>query len=276
MRVLYIKSDFLFLFLYYIVGYRKKIILKNLELAFPNKNQEELLTIRKKFYKHFTDLLVESIKSFTISEKEITKRYRFTNPEIVNDFYAKGRNIVLVGAHQGNWEWSINMPLFFDITVFGAYTRIKNKYFDKVIKNTREKFGVRGYKTSLFIEMLKENIKNKIPGLYILLSDQSPALSKTHYWTEFMGIKVPVHTGAEMLAKKFDMVVINYSIKKVKRGYYEATLETLTDNPKEFENYQITDKYLRITEENIKQQPEYYLWSHRRFKHRDKVPEKWQ
>ena len=180
-----------------------------------------------------------------------------------------------MGAHQGNWEWSTSLPLHVDITVYGAYTKLKNKYFEKVVKTSRTKFGIVGYMTKRFIGGLKENMKEGLQGLYILVSDQSPTPEKAYYWRSFMGIKVPVHTGAEMLAKKYNMAVVNYSIKKVKRGSYEVTFETITENPQECDNFEITDRYLSLTERNIKEQPEYYLWSHRRFKHKDKVPDKW-
>ena len=276
MRILYIISDALYGLFYYITGYRKKIILNNLQLAFPEKDLAELKKIRKKFFRHFTDLFVESVKAFTMSEKNIKKRYTYLNPEVINDLHKKGRSIALVGAHQANWEWSIGIPLFVDIQCFGAYTRIVNKYFEKAVKKSRTKFGFIGYKTSKTVNAMKDNFDNNIQGLYLLLSDQSPVVHKTHYWAEFMGIKVPIHTGAEMLSKKFDMAVVNYSVKKVKRGYFEVTFETITETPKDFKDYEITDKYLEITERNIYNQPECYLWSHRRFKHRDKVPKEWQ
>ncbi|KGL62990.1 lysophospholipid acyltransferase family protein [Polaribacter sp. Hel1_85] len=272
MRILYIKSDFLYLLMYYIFGYRKKVVLKNLKLSFPEKSDEELKKISKKFFKHFIDLIMESIKAFSISEKEVLKRYKYKNPELVNQFAKKGRNIALVGAHQANWEWSFNTPLVLDIDVYGAYTKLNNKYFEKWIKESREKFGVIGYKTSDTVRGMQKNFNDKKQGAYILLSDQSPQPHKTYYWREFFGIKVPIHTGAEMLSKKFDFVVINYVAKKVKRGYYEVEFQLITDSPKEFKDYQITDKFTELTEANIKEQPEFYLWSHRRFKHRDKVP----
>lgn len=276
MRVLYIFSDFFYLLFYYVIGYRKKVVLENLKTAFPNTSEKELKVIQKKFFKHFTDIFMESVKAFTISQKTIQKKYTYKNPEVINDVVKKGRNIALVGAHQANWEWSTSLPLVLDITVFGAYTKLANKYFEKVVKDSRMKFGVVGYKTSETIKAMKNNYDNGIRGLYLLLSDQSPQVHKTHYWSEFFGVKVPIHTGAEMLAKKFDLVVINYVSKKIKRGHYEVEFELITETPKEFENYQITDKYLEITERNIKEQPEFYLWSHKRFKHRDKVPKEWQ
>lgn len=275
MPVLYLISDIFYMLLFYVFGYRKKVVLNNLKLAFPNKDERELLSIRKKFYRHFTDLIVESVKAFTMSERFVMKRYQFKNPEVINDLFQKGKSIVLVGAHQGNWEWSCSMPKWIDILCVGAYTRVGNKYFDKVLKTSRMKYGFEGYETSQTIEHISSNFDKNIQALYLLLSDQSPQVHKTHFWHEFMGVKVPIHTGAEMLAKRFDMAVVNYSIRKLKRGRFEVTFETITETPKKYKDYEITEKYLKITERNIHDQPEYYLWSHKRFKHRDKVPDKW-
>jgi KDO2-lipid IV(A) lauroyltransferase len=272
MRILYIKSDIFFFIVYYIIRYRKKVVLDNLKLSFPEKSNEELKLMSKKFFKHFMDLVMESVKAFSISEKQILKRYTYKNPELVNTLFKQGKSIALVGAHQANWEWSISLPLVLDQPITGAYTKLNNKYFEKAVRDSREKFGVIGVKTSETVKRMQYNVTNKIQAAYILLSDQSPQPHKTFYWREFFNIKVPVHTGAEMLSKKFDLVVVNYLTKKVKRGYYETEFQLITDSPKEFENYQITDKYIDLTEKNILQQPELYLWSHKRYKHKDKVP----
>lgn len=272
MRILYIKSDIFFFLIYHVIGYRKTVVLENLKLAFPNKPEQELLRIRKKFFKHLMDLLMESVKAFSISEKEILKRYTYKNPELVNKYAKEGRNIALVGAHQANWEWSTSLALVLNIDVLGAYTKLNNKYFEKAVRKSREKFGVIGYKTSDMIKGMKQRFSKKEKGAYILLSDQSPQPHKTYYWREFFNIKVPVHTGAEMLSKRFDLVVINYVAKKVKRGHYEVEFQLITDQPKEFENYQVTDRYTELTEKNILEQPEFYLWSHKRFKHSNNVP----
>ena len=276
MRILYIKSDFIYLFMFYIIGYRKKVVLENLKLSFPEKSDAELRTISKKFFKHFIDLIMESVKAFSISKKQISKRYTYKNPELVNELIKKGKNIALVGAHQANWEWSFSLPMVLNINIYGAYTKLNNKYFENWLRKSREKFGVIGYKTSDTVRGIQKNMNNKKQGAYILLSDQSPQPHKTYYWRDFFNIKVPVHTGAEMLSKKFDLVVINYVTRKVKRGYYETEFQLITDTPKTFKDYQITDAYTTLTEDNIKVQPELYLWSHRRFKHRDKVPTEFQ
>ncbi|MHB0756314.1 lysophospholipid acyltransferase family protein [Polaribacter sp. M15] len=275
MFVLYLISDFFYVLLYYVFGYRKKVILKNLSYAFPEKQDHEKQEIAKKFYRHFTDIMVESIKSFSISEKQILKRYKYINPDVVNQYAKKGKSIALVGGHLANWEWSFGIPLVLNVDVFGAYNKLRNETFEKTLKENREKFGVKGATTSNFIKMIKSNFQNNIQGAYILLSDQSPLITKTYYWTEFFGVKVPVHTGAEMLAKNHDLVVINYRSKKIKRGYYEVDFEVIAENPKDFKDYEITEQFLRITERNIKEQPECYLWSHNRFKYKDQF-EKWQ
>ncbi len=275
MFVLYLISDFFYMLLYYVFGYRKGVILKNISYAFPEKTASEKEAIAKKFYRHFTDIMVESIKSFSISKKQILKRYKYLNPELVNAYIAEGKSIALVGAHLANWEWSFGLPLVLDVNVFGAYNKLRNETFEKTLKENREKFGVTGATTANFIKMIKSNFENNIQGAYILLSDQSPLVEKTYHWAKFFGVKVPVHTGAELLAKNHDLVVINYRSKKIKRGYFEVDFELIAENPKDFKDYEITEQFLRITERNIQEQPECYLWSHNRFKHKDRF-EEWQ
>ena len=259
--------------LHYAIGYRKEVIFRNISYAFPEKSTEEKQQIVKKFYRHFTDIMVESIKSFSISEKQILKRYHYKNPELVNKYTKEGKSIALVSAHLANWEWSFSLPLVLDTKVFGAYNKLKNEALEKNLKENREKFGVTGATTSNFMKLISHNFKNNIQGAYILLSDQSPRIDKTYYWKEFFGVKVPVHTGAEMLAKKNNLVVINYCAKKIKRGYYEIEFELIAENPNEYKDYKITDIFLSLTEKNIKAQPELYLWSHKRFKYKDSFEE---
>lgn len=270
LRILYIISDILFFFMYYVVGYRKKVVFNNIQLAFPEKTTKEQKIMVKLFFKHFVDLLFESIKFLSISEREIRKRYKYLNPELVNEYASKGKSIALMGAHQANWEWSASISLALDIPVFGTYSKLANKYFDKFVYTSRTKFGVGAKETSKTVKQIQEHYNKNIQGVYVLISDQSPQVHKTFHWAKFLNVKVPVHTGAEMLAKKFDFVVVNYVAKKVKRGYYEITFELITDTPKQYKNYEITEKYLAITEKNVREQPELYLWSHRRFKHKDK------
>lgn len=273
MRILYMISDVLFFLIYHVFGYRKEVVLKNISYAFPNKSLEEKKQLSKEFFKHFTDILMESVKGFTMGKDEILKRYQYKNPELLNSFVKEGKSIALVGAHLANWEWCVNLPLLTKIPVNGSYNQLRNPYFEKALKKSRERFGIIGIKTFETVKVMMSNYQNNTQGIYILLSDQSPLVEKTFYWTEFFGVRVPVHTGLEMLSKKFDLVVINHHTKKIKRGYYETEFELITQDPKSFENYELTEKYIRITEKNIKKNPENYLWSHNRFKHKDRFDE---
>ena len=274
MGVLHLISHGFYLLNEYIIGYRKAVVLENLKLAFPERKEKELIQIRKQFFKHLVDFFIESIKTFTISEKEIRKRMTYKNLELLKTIVKSGKSIALVGSHQANWEWLIGLPMQLPgIVCHAAYTRIKNPYFEKVVKQSRSKFGGVMYRTSDTIRNIHKNYKNNQQSLYCLLSDQSPVLHKAQYWSEFMGIKVPVHTGAEMLAKRYNMAYVVWSSKRLKRGYYEIEFQLITDKPNDFTDYQLTDQFLEIAENNIRLYPDVYLWSHRRFKHRDKVPQ---
>ncbi len=271
-RILYIISDFLFLIIYYIIGYRKKIVLSNLKIAFPNKTKKEILSIRRKFYHHFVDIFLELIKSFTISEKEISKRYKFINIELFNELHKNGGSVAIVGAHYANWEWIICIGKVVKYKAYGVYKKVSNKYFNTTILKTRGTFGLALKQTSKIIKEIEINNKAENQAIYGLLSDQSPQLKKTHYWREFFGVKLPIHTGAEMLAKKFDLDLVFMDTKKIKRGFYETTFELITDDAKKYANYELTDIFLDKVEKQVKAEPAYYLWTHKRFKHMDKAP----
>lgn len=271
-RVLYILSDLLYLFVFYIIGYRKKVVYKNISIAFPDKSSEEIAGIAKRFYRHFVDIFIEMVKFFSISERQINKRYKYTNANLLVDLYQNGKSTILIGAHYGNWEWILNISRHIPYKCVGAFTRVSNPYFNKAILKSRSKFGAYLVPTNKTIQEMAENKNNNIQAFYGLLSDQSPQLKRTFYWREFFGVKVPVHTGAEMLAKKYDMNVVMMRTKKVKRGYYETSFEILTDEAQKFEDYNLTDVFIELVEEQIREEPSYYFWTHNRFKHKDKAP----
>lgn len=268
--ILYAISDFAFLIVYYVIGYRKKLVYNNLKRVFPDKSDKQILKIRYKFYHHFVDIFLEVIKTFTISEKQITKRYKFNNLQLLEEIAAKGKSIIVVGSHYANWEWVVSLNLHTKFQGYATYTMINNKVFEKKIKSTRERFGAQMILKNETIRNISNNHKNNTIGIYGLLSDQSPQLRKTYYWSDFLGVRVPIHTGAEMLAKKYDCAVVNYQVTKTKRGYYEVDFELFTENPKDIPNYEITEKFLKKTEKQIRKKPEYYFWTHNRFKHEGK------
>ncbi len=275
-RILYVVSDILYVLVYYIIGYRKKTVKYNLNLVFPDKSEKEITTISKKFYHHLCDMILESVKSLTISEAEMMKRFKLTNIEEIHKLEKENRNIVLMCAHYANFEWIFITQKFVKHKGYGVYKRLANKYFDRLIKRKRAKYNTQLITTKETIPVLMESIKNGELSISGFVSDQSPKVNKAYHWNDFMGIKVPVHTGAEMLAKRLNSSVVFFGVKKIKRGYYETTFKTLAKNANDYKNYEITDMFLKLVEEQIYSAPEYYLWTHKRWKHKDKVPTEFQ
>lgn len=275
-RLLYAFSDFLYLLIYQVFGYRTKTVKENLNLVFPEKSDEEIKRITKAFYHHLCDMIVESIKSMTISEAEMKKRYVFTNVEEIHKLEKINKSIVLMCGHYASWEWIFILQRYINHKGYAVYKRLANKYFDRLVKRIRARYNSYLITTKETIPTLTRSKEQGELTINGFISDQSPKVSKAYHWDEFMGIKVPIHTGAEMLAKKLDMAVVFFAVKKIKRGYYETTFKTLCINPNEFKDYEITDIFIKLVEKQIKEAPEYYLWTHKRWKHRDKVPEKYQ
>ena len=267
-RVLYLFSDFVYWIVYYLIGYRKKTVRENLSLTFPNLSEKERLEIEKKFFHHMCDMFLEMIKTMTISEAEINKRYKFTNLEVYLDLEKKQKSIALMCAHYASYEWAVSMNFYINYKGYGIYKKINNTYFDKLVHDIRSKFKAYLITTKDTIPEISKNYKEKNLSVYGFASDQSPKLSSVFHWQKFMGIEVPVHTGAEMLAKKYDMNVIFLRTKKVKRGFYEASFEILSEDAKNVPNYEITDHFLKFVEQQIYEAPQYYLWTHKRWKHR--------
>ncbi|KUJ62851.1 lipid A biosynthesis acyltransferase [Flavobacteriaceae bacterium CRH] len=267
-RIFYWFSDFVYFIIYRVVGYRKKVVRENLALTLPHLSAVERKDIEKKFYKHMCDMFLEMIKTMTISPEEMEKRFVVTNIEVLNEYAKKGKSIVLVASHYASWEWLLTINKRMAFRGIGVYKKIANPYFDKLIRRIRSKYDAELVETKKTIPMMAQNQRDGILSLYGLASDQSPKLDRIFHSMKFMGIEVPVHTGAEMLAKKYDLSVVFIKVKKVARGYYEATIIPIADNPKEYGNFEVTEKYLRQVEKQILEAPEYYLWTHKRWKHK--------
>ncbi len=266
--VLYLLSDCVYFLVYRIFKYRKRVVRGNIALALPHLSEKERTVIEKKFYAHLCDLFLEMIKTLSISKKEIEKRYTFSNMEVYYELEKKEKSIALLCAHYASYEWAVSMNYHIHFKGYGVYKKLANPYFDTLVRKIRSKFKSHLIDSKETIPTMASNFRNKTFSLYGLVSDQSPKLSATHHWEKFMGIEVPVHTGGEMLAKKYDMNVIFLKTKKLKRGYYEGSFEILCDeNIKEIPNYEITSNFLKLVEQQIYDAPEFYLWTHKRWKH---------
>lgn len=269
----YLFSDFVFFLIFHVFKYRRSVVKNNIALALPHLSEKERATIERKFYRHMCDLFLEMIKSMTMSKKEIKKRFVFTNIELLKEYEKRGKSIIIMCSHYGNWEWMMSMALHLNSKGYAIYSRLGNKYFDQLVRKIRARFDGHLIVTNDTIRVITDNKEKGILAGYGFASDQSPMLQRSFYWDDFMGVEVPVHTGAEMLAKRLDLNMIFIGVKKIKRGYYEATFEELVDHPREHEDYVISSMFLRKAEKQIYEAPEYYLWTHKRWKHAGKKHE---
>lgn len=264
-RVLYAFSDFLYLVLYRIGGYRRKVVQMNLKNSFPAKTAEELQTIEKLFYKHLCDVIVETFKSFTISKEEILKRMVLRNPELTNQYFEQGRSVLLGGGHFNNWEWfGVAVDMQIKHKSYALYAPLRNKFFDKKMRFTRGKYGlgmISVKETAKFFEEKKDELTFTVFGI-----DQSPRNSKKAHWMNFLNQDTGVMYGLEKYAKELDYPVVFGNIEKVKRGYYSFYFEPITEHPRQEPEHFIIEATTKRLEVEIVHEPQYWLWTHKRWK----------
>lgn len=266
-RVLYFLSDLLYLVLYKLAGYRKKVVMQNIRNSCPSMSKSEHLTIAQDFYHHMCDLIMESIKIFTISEKEVVKRMVCSNPELVNRFYKEGTSIIMTGGHYNNWElFAVAIHKFILHHPVGIYKPLNSKFFNVKMQKTRGKFGlgllpIKEVKS--FFEKEKNNLNAIIFGI-----DQSPSSAAHSYWLKFLNQDTAVSFGAERYAVKYNYPVVFTRLIKIRRGYYRMEFEEITVKPTQEPHGFIMDQSSRLLEQDILRAPAFWLWSHRRWKKR--------
>lgn len=267
LRILYLKSDFLYFLIYYIIRYRKKVVYKNLKNSFPEKSEKEITIIAKKFYRHLCDLFIESVKIIHLSKEQLDKRVNYTNVEILKDLFERKKDIVLVSGHYGNWEWMVNLQLQLLHRLLIIYRPLNNKFANELVFNIRIKFGITMVPMKeIFREAIRYKQKKELITVYFLADQRPPRRNK--FWTTFLNQDTPFFTGFEIMAKKFNMAVIYLNIQKVGRGYYDVKFEKLYEDTKDVPNLEITKKVVKTIEDSIIKNPEYWLWSHKRWKHK--------
>lgn len=266
---LYRVSDGLYLLLYYVVGYRRSVVKNNLALAFPEKSPAERKQIQKAFYRHLCDVVVESLKSYTISPEAIRKRIPICNPELFYDYADKGQTIIIVTAHYGNWEWAaLAQSVFSPFVNYAVYRPLSNPWFDRMVKRNRERFNL--------ALIPQQDVAAKIrhtpdaPELIAFLTDQSPANIGKAMWLRFLGQDTAVEPAVERLVRLAKRPVVYGAIRKLARGRYEINLVPIHDAPETLEPGELTRLYFAMLENMIHTAPPYWLWSHRRWKHRRK------
>ena len=203
----------------------------------------------------------------------MSKRLSITNPELLDSYFDKNKSVIFLSGHYANWEWVsfiVERSLKYNMSV--VYKQLSNPYFDKIIKKTRIKFGVKFVPTKEFYPEILTNLKNNKIQAYGFLADQNPRWEKIKYWGNFMGVEVPIIVGPETIARKLDLPVFYFQTERVKRGVYQSTFILLEEEPKKAPLYQLTNKYMGELEKQIRKAPEFYFWTHRRFRHMGKKP----
>lgn len=263
--VLYVLSDGIFLLAYYVIGFRKKVVLTNLKNSFPDKNEKEIRDIAIKFYHHLCDIMVEAIRMFSISKEELIRRCPVTNPEIFDHYAAQGKSVIIVAGHYNNWELAAVAcgPQITHATM-GIYHPLSNPFMDKKLFESRAKYGLEMADKKSVKDYYKNN-KNRLTAV-MFGADQSPSDAKRAYWTTFLHQDTAVLFGTEKYAKEYDLPVVYGAVTKLRRGYYQMSFETLEDNPTTSPYGHISELHTRALEKQILEAPQYWLWTHKRWK----------
>ena len=264
---LYILSDLFFLLAYYIVDYRKDVVLTNLKNSFPEKSEDELKSIRKKFYRHFSDLSLETIKMRGMSEKDLSKRFLVKNADLLNAYFDKGKSVTLLAMHYNNWEWAIAVKSHLKFVSLGVFKPLQSKIFNKYFIETRSKFGLELVPNDKLLKRLVRAKQNKEVTLTWLAGDQTPPEFHKS-WYIFLNQESMFYKGPVSVSQSFDNAIFFQKIDKLKRGRYETSFELIAEDPKQFSESEIIKKYIEKMEEVINEKPEFYLWSHKRWKHK--------
>ncbi|WP_026464013.1 lysophospholipid acyltransferase family protein [Adhaeribacter aquaticus] len=266
--VLYFFADIVYVLLYYVIGYRKKVVYQNLYNSFPHKKEAEIKAIAKQFYHNLADIIFEILKIGTISKAGLRKRVSYKNPELLRPFLDNGHTIIALGSHACNWEWGLaSSSLFYTEGVDGVYKPLNNPFFEEYMRFLRSRMGSTPVKMK---ELLRHMIRNRQePRMVCLLSDQIPPKGEIQYWTTFLNQDTAFYVGADKLADSFKYPVIFIAVERVSRGHYMFSFELLQDQgvTKKESEYAITEAYARTLEKWINKYPADYLWSHRRWKH---------
>ncbi|MDR1103054.1 MAG: lysophospholipid acyltransferase family protein [Tannerella sp.] len=271
LRVLYVFSDVLCFFIHRVIRYRLKVVRRNLRNAFPDQTDRERRRTERRFYRHFADYIVETVKLAHISQEEVMRRARIRNPEIIRPLLAQGHTcLILLLGHYGNWEWFTGATPFFggEVQVFQIYRPLKSPAFDRLFLFLRGRFHARGIRKNEVIRELIRLRQAGTPSLVVFMADQTPSKANLHYWTTFLHQESAILTGPERIASRLNLPVIYVDAQKVKRGYYTVDFELMTDRPKEMPEHWITEEYARRMERSILRDPAYWLWTHKRWKYK--------
>jgi len=264
LRIHYFIADIIYLLVWYVIGYRKKVVLTNLRNSFPEKTEKEITAIAKKYFRHLGDIIVETIKLSSIKIGDLRKMVVFKNPEILQQMYEKGKDVILISGHYGNWEMIQDTPSYSKHKYSVIYKPLTNKPFDEFFKKIRTRFGVNVLPMNEAYRSIVSDRRQGIRTVTYFVADQSPV--ETKYWTIFLNQETPVFIGPERIARKLKTAVIFTDIMKRRRGLYEVIFTPICEDASLTKENEITNAHVRLLEKTIRENPEYWLWSHRRWK----------
>lgn len=265
LSVMYVFTDFFYLLLITILPYRRSVVRQNILRSFPNLTVKEQRKIERKFYRHLTDLLSEGAKNMTISEKELKRRFKVSNPEVMQALFDKNKSVLLVSGHYNNWEWLITVQnLLLPHQAVGIGMPMTSKFWDQKINSRRARFGMKIINSKNVHDFFKQ--EQESPTATLVLADQAPGDARKSYWMNFLHQNTPIIFGPELLANKYDQAVVFFHVEKVKRGHYTMHLELITENPHQLNWGEITEAHTERLEKIIEQKPEFWIWSHKRWK----------
>ena len=253
---------------WYVIGYRKKVVMENLQKVFPYKTEKERKKIARKFYTQLLDYILAVIRQRYNKAPVLNKFIFHKNPELLNTLHKQGKSTILVAGHYFTWEYVNTTPYICNFLVAAAYSPLSNKFADNLMKFTRQKYGVIIYPSNEIYRALAKYSQEKIPTMTLMVADQSPVIDNLKHWITFLGQDTPVLTGIEHIAKKLNQAVVFLKITQRERFVYEYEYVLITDNPTAEQSMQITKRWFAELEKKIYWQPELYLWSHRRWKYK--------
>ncbi len=261
-------SDFTAFILHYIIGYRRKVVQSNLKRCFPHKEKAELKKIEKAFYKNLSDIMIESVKGLYMTKKQLSNRFKVINKDVLQKYYDNGKSVISLSGHYGNWEWGI-LAVDFQVPHQAAsiYKPMKNKDMEKFSYRKRSRFGMK--LVSMKDSKTYFTSKKDKPVSFILAADQHPTDKSKAILVDFFNIKTPCLHGPEAYGRNTGMPLVYFNINRVKRGHYIMEIIDLFENPEQTEFGEITQKYMSTLEKIIRKKPEDWLWSHKRWKHKE-------
>jgi KDO2-lipid IV(A) lauroyltransferase len=267
LRLLYVLSDCLFVLIYYVIGYRKKVVRENLASSFPEKSAEELRKVERGFYHFFCDYLVESLKMMTISSEQQKKRMQFEGVELIEQCVKEGQSVAMYLGHYCNWEWVSSFPLWLSekVQCGQIYHPIENKDFDRLFLRSRQRQGALCIPMQDTLRKILEFRRAGQPIVVGYIADQKPHWVNIHHWVDFLHHDTPVLTGTERIVRKVNHAVVYLDMQRVRRGYYKGVLHLITREPGKLAEFELTDIYYRYLEASIRRAPEFWLWSHKRW-----------